>query len=452
VDGGGNAYAIWEDRRNANADMYFSYRPAGGDWGPNVKVNDDGGTAGQLWPAIAVDGSGNAYAGWMDERNSVEGLPTTDIYFSYRPAGGNWGPNVKMNDDGGTAGQSYPAIAVDGNGNAYAVWEDYRNGNCDIYFSYRPAGGDWGPNVQVSDDRSGAWQWEPAIAVDGSGNAYAVWEDERNDTGDIYFSYRPAGGDWGPNVQVSDDRSGAWQEGPAIAVDGGGSAYAVWEDARNGNPDIYFSYRPAGGDWGSNIRVNDDTTSVVWQEGPAIAVDGGGHAYAVWQDARNGNHDIYFSYRPAGGDWGPDIKVNDEPGVVGQISPAIAVGSSGNAYAVWADSRNGDYDIYFSYRPAEGVALMPTATPTPTATPSPTATPTPLATFTPQATPIIVEATAAPMVTPPPLQIPSPTATPYYEEGWLTARSVLVLGGLIFCGGVTALIILVVGLLVLRKR
>lgn len=33
-----------------------------------------------------------------------------------------WGANLKVNDDAGTASQSFPSIAVDSSGNAYAVW------------------------------------------------------------------------------------------------------------------------------------------------------------------------------------------------------------------------------------------------------------------------------------------------------------------------------------------
>ncbi|HIC90387.1 MAG TPA: hypothetical protein EYP04_13430, partial [Anaerolineae bacterium] len=78
---------------------------------------------------------------------------------------------------------------MDADGNAYAVWGDRRNGNDDIYFAYRPAGGDWGTNVKVNDDAGSAWQRTPSIAVDADGNAYAVWQDERHTTDHVYFSY-----------------------------------------------------------------------------------------------------------------------------------------------------------------------------------------------------------------------------------------------------------------------
>ena len=360
VDGSGNAYAVWTDRRNGHLDIYSAYRPAGAGsaWGVNVKVNNDTGRADQDTPAIAVDDSGNVSAAWMDSRNGYG-----DIYFARRPAGadGKWSANVQVNDDPGAGYQEFPDIAVDGNGNAYAAWSDDRNGyNEDIYFAYRPAGGAWETNVRVNDDAGTTNQYSPAIAVDRSGNAYAIWRDWRANHDDIYFAYHPAGagGSWSANVRVNDvsgSTSGPYPAAPALAVDENGNAYALWEDGRNGNYDIYFAYRPAGGNWSVNARVNDDTGTAE-QASPALAVDSNGNAYAVWQDSRNGvSADIYFAYRPAGagGAWGANVKINDDAGAAKQYSPAIAVDGNGNAYAVWTDERSGTGgDLYCADRPA----------------------------------------------------------------------------------------------------
>ena len=349
VDARSNTYAVWQDNRNGNYDIYFSYRPAGGSWGANVRVNDDAGTATQGYPSIAVDGGGNGYAVWEDCRSR-----DCDIYFSHRPAGGSWGANVRVNDDAGTAWQGYPSIAVDGGGNAYAVWQDWRGGKSDIYFSYRAASGAWGANVRVDDDVGMDQDYLPCIAVDASGNAYVVWEDFRGGvSGDIYFSHRPAGGSWGANVRVDDDAGTALQGYPSIAVDGGGNGYAVWQDHRNGRRDIYFSYRPAEGSSGANVRVNDDA-GPAWQAHPSITVDGGGNAYAVWKERRNGDSDIYSSYRPVGGSWSASTRLNDDVGFADQMRPSLAMDPMGNAYAVWQDGRNGNNDIYFSYHSVGG--------------------------------------------------------------------------------------------------
>jgi hypothetical protein len=353
VDDSGNAYAMWGDVRSGRWDVNFSYRATGGSWGPNVKVNDNVEAANLWFPSIAVDVSGNAHAAWADPRTSHY-----DIFYSHRPTGESWAPNMKVSDDTSPVYQDCPSIAVDSGGNAYAVWTGAQCLMCsewDVYFSYRPAGGNWQANSKVNDDAGTAGYTPPSVAVDAGGNAYAVWSDSRNGNADIYFSYRPAGGAWGANVKVNDDAGTTGQYRGAIAVDANGNAYAVWEDWRNGNADIYFSNRPVGGVWGANVKVNDETGTA--GNAPSVAVDASGNGYAIWQDWRNGNSDIFFAHRPAGGAWGANVKVNDDVGTASQIEAAIAVDANGNAYAVWEDWRNGNADIYFSYRPAYLVYL-----------------------------------------------------------------------------------------------
>ncbi len=223
---------MWVDGRESSSDIYFSYRPAGGAWGTNVKVNDN---AGGGPPSIAVDAGGNAYAVWLGPEGTR---------FSYRPAGGSWGANARVNDEASPTSCFYPSIAVDPGGNAYAMWAYLRDINSldsDIYSSYRPAGSVWGRSIRVNDDDGGNYKRDSSIAVDASGNAYAVWTDQRNSNQDIYSSYRPAGAPWwGANVKVNDD-DGASQVSPSVDVDDRGNAYAVWMDYRNSNYDIYFS-------------------------------------------------------------------------------------------------------------------------------------------------------------------------------------------------------------------
>ena len=99
-------------------------------------------------------------------------------------------------------------------------------------------------------------QTSPDTAVDAAQVLYAVWADSRNGGSDVYFAYRPPAGAWSANVRVNDAPGTASE--PAIAVDAAGNAYAAWTDSRNGDPDIYFAYRPAGGTWAANLRVNGD--------------------------------------------------------------------------------------------------------------------------------------------------------------------------------------------------
>jgi len=395
VDPAGNAYALWMDWRRAGqrADIYVSYRPAGGTWQPSVLINGDDdhrrlqaditmnaagdvcviwdddytdiyvrcrsqqgwgktehlndSTTNNRWhPRIALDNDGNAYAVWEDQRNVSAGTLRTDVYFAHRPAGGEWSANERLNDRQGELSNenALPDIAVDASGNAYCVWGDYRNYETEIYSAYRPAGGDWGTYERVSYASPAGDAYYATLAVDAAGNAYAVWTDERNGNGnqDTYFAYRPAGGTWGANERVNDDTGTVVQWYPHVAVDASGNAYAVWADHRNGAPDLYFAYRPVTGTWEANVPINEQSGSLNvdgWYDTPQIAADASGNAYVAWADTRDGaGADVahtYFAYRPSGGAWGPNERLSDASGGRTHQSPAVAVDSVGTAHVVW---------------------------------------------------------------------------------------------------------------------
>ncbi len=184
-------------------------------------------------------------------------------------------------------------------------------------------------------------QGSPDIAIDAAQNLYAVWSDSRDGGSDGYFAYRPNGGAWGANVRVN-DRAGAVSSAPKIAVNASGNAYVVWQDYRNGHPDIYYAYRPANGSWGASRRINTDTGTAV-QRDPVIGIDDAGIASIAWTDDRNGHDDIYFTSGTATGGWSPELRLNDDTSTAEQITPDLAVDGAGNVDVVWADGRNGEY-------------------------------------------------------------------------------------------------------------
>ena len=119
---------------------------------------------------MAVDPAGNVVVAWQDSRSSSGDW---GIYAADRTTTGLWSNNVRIDDDPGTANQVMPAVAVDPAGNAYALWTDNRSGDSDVEFAYRPAGGVWAANLRVDDDSGFAEQGMTAIAVD------AAWQCQR---------------------------------------------------------------------------------------------------------------------------------------------------------------------------------------------------------------------------------------------------------------------------------
>lgn len=158
---------------------------------------------------------------------------------------------------------------------------------------------------------------------------------------------------------LNDDAGTAVQETPAIAMTPGGYTVACWTDRRNGNEDIYFQIAGnVGYPVKTNQKANNDvgTTS---QRAPAIAINACGQFVIAWQDARNGNSDIYAQrFAANGAPLGSNFKVNDDVTTQPQQEAAVAMDSVGNFIVCWADHRaGGTYLIYAQRYDARGMAM-----------------------------------------------------------------------------------------------
>ncbi|MCJ7457959.1 MAG: dockerin type I domain-containing protein [candidate division Zixibacteria bacterium] len=362
LDGPGNFVITWTDYRNGNGDIYARrYNSSGTPLGASFKANDDIGTTEQFTSAIALDGSGNFVITWQDYRNG-----NWDIYAQrYNSSGTPLGTNFKANDDVGTTEQSYPAIAMNGSGNFAITWGDRRNGNLDIYTQrYNSSGTPLGTNFKVNDDAGTAAQYYTAISMDGSGNFVITWQDYRNGNLDIFAQrYNSSGTPLGTNFKVNDDAGTATQASSAIAMNGSGNFVITWDDYRSvSNADIYAQrYNSSGTPQGSNFKVNTDTR-ITLGDVPAIAVNGSGDFVITWEDYPNGNADIYCQrYNSSGTPQGSNFKVNDDNGTADQRHPDIALDGSGNFVITWMDYRSGstNADIYAQAYNSSGTPLGP---------------------------------------------------------------------------------------------
>ena len=95
---GGDFVLVWEDRRNADADIYAQrYTAAGALVGANFRVNDDTGRINQFWPSIAALSDGGFVVTWQDNRNG-----NWDVYAQrYNAVGTAVGANFRVDDDAG---------------------------------------------------------------------------------------------------------------------------------------------------------------------------------------------------------------------------------------------------------------------------------------------------------------------------------------------------------------
>ena len=291
VDAGGNAIAVWRQSYGMLDNIYANrYNVTTGLWDTATLIET--GTGGASSPQIAFDPAGNAIAVWVQE-----GDPTSAIRYDiwanrYNVSTGLWGTATLIETDDTGAAYS-PQLAFDANGNAIAVWRQlvtilfFGGQRYGIRTNRYTAGTGWGTatliDTGLSINNSGA----PQIAVDASGNAIAVWYQSDGTRDNIYANRYTAGTGWSTAVLIETDDTGP-ADSPQIAIDGSGNAIAVWEQDGDPSPgvnevrnDIWANRYTAGSGWGTATLIETDNAGTAYS--PQIAVDAGGNAIAVWE-------------------------------------------------------------------------------------------------------------------------------------------------------------------------
>jgi hypothetical protein len=254
----------------------------------NFKVNDNITPVWQYTPSVATNRSDYFVIVWRDGRHGGDG----DIYAQcYDSTGAPIDSNFIVNDDnqGVAPFQFTPSVCMNDSGLIVIAWEDRRNTGAfpGIYAQrYTREGIPLGPNFRVNDNFGFITHKTPSVSSNNSGDFLVAWEDWRNGNPDI-FAQRFAG-DGSPvdtNFRVNDDLQVNSQKSPAVSIDEAGNFVIAWEDWRNGDPDIYMQqYSPDGSKIGNNIRVTINSNQE--QLAPAVTL-WNGRIYNAWTDNDN---------------------------------------------------------------------------------------------------------------------------------------------------------------------
>lgn len=187
----------------------------------------------QLYASVAVTPAGVAVA-WEDRREGH-----TRLFHVFRAHDGGFGPLQDLNDrrDGPRAaaygaGSGVTRVALAARGDrVVAVWmdkRDYQSGY-DVFAAVSEDGGrSFGANEMVQ-DMFGAEipQWHPAVAVSPSGVPVAVWDDPRDDSPDLWMSWRESGG-WSDDVEIPPAYGPGAHTRPAAAFGPDGRLHIIW--------------------------------------------------------------------------------------------------------------------------------------------------------------------------------------------------------------------------------
>ena len=325
----GRAMVVWAQLTSAGAyDIWARpFDPAAG-WGTLARIEAGAGLAAQ--PQVGMDSSGNAIAVWS-QRDGQFG-PFKIVANRYTAASG-WGTESMFATPNDTGIQNLrPQVAVAPSGEAIAVWELTDLASNGIWTS-RFSGGSWdAPSELVRDDSIDRSLGYPAIAMDGSGNATLVWgqSDVANGTAASTLYARRFTSAWQNPVAVAPPAAEAFISKARLSVNARGDAMVAW--GRNDNSRV-ASVAPANGAWGTAtvlLGASTRTPSL-----PAVGLDGAGNGFVAWTQPPEGSSvaDLWTNRYVAGTGWGT-AALGESYGDSAAI-PALAVNEKGNAALVW---------------------------------------------------------------------------------------------------------------------
>ena len=175
-------HIVWHDYRDGNSKIYYKRSTDGGtSWGTDTQLTNDSSGAG--YPSAAVSGS-SLHVVWYDYR---DGNP--EIYYKGSTDGGStWGPDTRLTN---TISDSwYSSVTASGSA-VHVVWYDNRDGNYEIYYKRSTDGGSsWGADKQLTSESS--FSFSPSVTASGS-IVHVVWQDFRDGNSEIYYKRDPTG-------------------------------------------------------------------------------------------------------------------------------------------------------------------------------------------------------------------------------------------------------------------
>jgi len=186
----------------------------------------------------------------------------------------------------------------------------------------------------------------PALAVAGDGSVTVAWEDRRHRHTVPMVSHSRDGRSFAPPVRLVDTRSGSVDGlgagmgtmRPTLTGWGEKGVVAAWLDKRDflSGYDVYAAFDPGTRTFGRNLKVQDSFGDNMAQWHALIVGDGAGRLVSLWDDARDGTPDVWLS-EWEGDAFGEDTAVPAAHGPGGQSDPVATLDASGALHGVWLD-------------------------------------------------------------------------------------------------------------------
>ena len=260
--------------------------------------------------AIALDGQGNAVAVWA-QRDVSTFYVVGDLRVAAR---GFWEAPVALSSLSGNA-PAGPALALAPGGEAVVAWIE--GGQVRAARGLTTAG-TWESPVTLA-SAGGPVATDVDVAVSAAGDAVVVWSWGANS---VQAAARAAGGGWSGPVTLGTGRA------IDVGIDGAGTAVAVWLGGPARNVLQSSRHRRGAARWSRPFAVAQGASE------PTLAMNAAGNAVAAW--TRGASRVIRTALRPAAlGTW---VRPTDVSGS-GASAPRVGLSAASDATVVWNRAR-----------------------------------------------------------------------------------------------------------------
>jgi hypothetical protein len=277
---------------------------------------------------LDADGRGNAVLVWTEYHGWWFGGEAWAT--RYDSTTGGWGPPISLRTQ--RPGVQQIDVAMDAQGNAVAVWSEGNGGGQIWAKRYEAATGTWTASTRIDTGLSSNLASGARVVLDQRGNAFVTWSND----GIWSARYDADTGVWGAATQVA--ARGSRDSNVRVAVDQQGGALLVWQtEESSGQRGIWASlYKASANSWAASQLL---TSSNVRAEGPVVAMDGLGNAFAGWQQSGDGVQTTLWFRRfdKSTALWSDAIAIGN--GEAPQREPTLTVDGRGNALVAWTQGQ-----------------------------------------------------------------------------------------------------------------
>jgi hypothetical protein len=318
ADAEGNAIAIWHQYDGSMTSVWSARYTVGEGWGARERVDD--GTQDSGFPWVAVDDEGIAIAVW----SQYEGPYMPNLWSNRYVPGEGWGTPQLIETGSGPVGM--PIVSCASDGSATAVWRQSDGVRYNMWSNRYVAGDGWQTAVMIETTNAGDAFETQKVCMDDDGNAVAIWPQYNGASYDLWSNVYEAETGWGTAELIESGSANVWH--PALAMDGAGNAIAVWDQSSN----IWWNRYVAGSGWGTAALLETDDTGYAGHA--RVAMTEAGDAMAAWFQHDGTRENIVSKRYVSGVGWGNvQLVENDDSGSA--AFPDVAMDDNDDAVAVW---------------------------------------------------------------------------------------------------------------------